>query len=57
MQKWKWMVFLDVVEKLDEGQVNEKKCKHLKREVQKKQREWYLEPLFLNSIPSIKNVF
>ena len=44
MQKWKWMVFLPVVEKLDEGEVNEEKCKHLEGEVQKKQGGWYSYP-------------
>ena len=33
MQKWKWMVFLDVVETLDKGEVNEEKWKHLQTEV------------------------
>ena len=37
MQKWKWMVFLDVVGKLDDGEVNEDKCKHLERDVREHQ--------------------
>ena len=35
-----WM--LDVVEKPDEGEVNEEKCKHWEGQVQKKQGGWYL---------------
>ena len=44
MQKWKWMVFLDVVEKLDEGEVNEEKCKHLEAERQKKKNKRHIFP-------------
>ena len=40
MDGFLWM--LDVVEKLDEWEVNEEKCKHSEREVQKKQGGWYL---------------
>ena len=38
------MVFLDVVEKLDAGEVNQEKGKDLEGEVQKKQGGWYLKP-------------
>ena len=37
MQKKKLIFFLDVVEKLDEGEVNEQNCIHLEGNVLKKQ--------------------
>ena len=41
MQKWKRMVFLDVVEKLDAGEVNGIEGKPLEGKVQKNQGGWY----------------